>query len=179
MLEASKFGILGARGVYVLGGPEGVGAGVGTIGGVIPVLFVTVSYSGYLEQQFPTDEARRAKLRSDIVLTNAEAEAAISTMRTVIQRQETRVATARASGSEAALQEASAVGTEAVQDMASAAAGLANRTQEVMPPARRYAAPGEDPALDEQLTILQRNNADIQTIVRSTRTNPLFVPTEV
>jgi len=179
MLDAAKFGILGARGVYVLGGPEGVGAGVGTIGGVIPVLFMTVSYSGYLQNEYSTDEERRARLRSDLELTNAEAEATISTMKTVISRQESRVAEAKATGSEVALQEASVAAKDSLQDMARAETGLANRAQEIMPPARRYAPPGVDPVIETQVAMLGQNNQELQSIVQSTRTNPLFVPTGI
>jgi hypothetical protein len=174
MLDASKFGILGARGQYVLGGPSGVGVGVGTVGGFIPVIFATVSYEGHL-QKLPSDEARRAQILSDVKLTNAEAEAAIATMNTVIQRQESRVATARASGSAAEVQAATASSREIVQDIAMAKDGLEDRTREIGPPLRRYSPPGFNPEIDTEFAKLQENDKAVEEILVSTRNSSIFV----
>ena len=72
--EAALKGFLGAGGVYVFGGPP-----VGFVG-VVPIVITTGTYAGFLLQQYDTEAERRARLRSDIALANAETEAAIQTV---------------------------------------------------------------------------------------------------
>ncbi len=86
--EAALKGFLGAGGVYVFGGPP-----VGFVG-VIPIVITTGTYAGFLMQQYDTQEERRARLRSDIALANAETEAAIRTVEQVIVQDERAVAAA-------------------------------------------------------------------------------------
>ncbi len=78
--EAALKGFLGAGGVYVFGGPP-----VGFVG-VVPIVITTGTYAGFLLQQYDTEAERRARLRSDIALANAETEAAIRTVEKVIAR---------------------------------------------------------------------------------------------
>ena len=83
---AALKGFLGTGGVYVFGGPP-----VGFVG-VIPVVITTGTYAGFLMQQYDTATERRARLRSDIALANAETEAAIQTVERVIAEDERAVA---------------------------------------------------------------------------------------
>jgi hypothetical protein len=85
---AALKGFLGAGGVYVFGGPP-----VGFVG-VIPVVITTGTYAGFLMQQYDTEAERKARLRSDIALANAETEAAIQTVERVIAEDERAVAAA-------------------------------------------------------------------------------------
>jgi len=86
--EAALKGFLGGAGVYVFGGPP-----VGFVG-VIPIVITTGTYAGFLMQQYDTPAERRARLRSDIALANAETEAAIQTVERVIAEDERAVASA-------------------------------------------------------------------------------------
>ena len=86
--EAALKGFLGAGGVYVFGGPP-----VGFVG-VVPIVITTGTYAGFLLQQYDTEAERRARLRSDIALANAETEAAIRTVEKVIAEDERAVASA-------------------------------------------------------------------------------------
>ena len=86
--EAALKGFLGAGGVYVFGGPP-----VGFVG-VVPIVITTGTYAGFLLQQYDTEAERRARLRSDIALANAETEAAIRTVEKVIAEDERAVAAA-------------------------------------------------------------------------------------
>lgn len=176
MIDASRFGILGVSGQYVVGGPSGLGVGVGTIGGILPVIVVTASYEDRLEE-LPDDAARREQMLSDVRLTNQEADLAISSMNTVIERQETRVAEAKAAESPTQLQEANSEADAILAAMEEAKSGIESRKNEIARPMRRYAPPEMAPVLNQEFQRLDRKKEQVEDIIVTTRNSSLFRPT--
>ena len=169
--EAALKGFLGAGGVYVFGGPP-----VGFVG-VVPIVITTGTYAGFLLQQYDTEAERRARLRSDIALANAETEAAIQTVEKVIAQDERAVAAAPRATSPAAPAPARpepasqtapaatprafdpALLTQNTANIDVAIVGVRNR-QEELTVAANLVAP-EDAAVQQELSELDRRKEEL------------------
>lgn len=152
--EAAVAGaVAGAGGAYVVGGRGGMPAGI-LIG--IPMGIAAGTYVGFLQQQYATNEARLERLQADIDLTNAETEAAIRTMRVVLDRQRRALAEVRA--------QAAAGSPELTRQVAVAEESLANMQRAIDGAQNRQAEFGSTRALqlvDNQLTGVDSQIADL------------------
>ena len=146
----------GAGGVYIFGG-KGPATALGLVGG-IPIGIATGTYVGYLQQQYASNEARLERLRADIDQTNSETSATIATMQTVLARQTSALAAARAGGPPAGTASAS------LADMGTAIDGAEKRRVEFASTRALQLVPGEATGVDPQIAELGQRIADMQTI---------------
>lgn len=142
----------GAGGVYVFGG-KGPAPALGLIGG-IPIGIATGTYVGYLQQQYASNEARLARLRSDIDQTNAETTATIQTMRSVLDREQRQLAAGTGSGT----------AQSSLDAMHLAIAGAEKRRGEFESTRALQLVPGQQTGVDPQIAELSQRISDMQTI---------------
>lgn len=100
----------------------------------------TGTYVGYLSQQFDSDSARIARIRSDIALTQQESQAAILSMRETVARQVQAPTKTRG-------------------DIDTAAAGLGDRIRELQTAVLQYAPQSAE--LRQGLAQLQRDRREM------------------
>ena len=119
--------------------PVGLAGGftVGTVSG---------TYLGYLQHAYATNEERLGRMRADLDATNAETEAAIQTMRIVLDRQSRDLEAIRAragSSNSPELQAAVSQAESSLGDMQRAIAGASGREEEF-----EYVKVGQFPGQD-------------------------------
>ncbi len=118
---------------------------VGLVGG-FTVGTVTGTYLGYLQHAYATNEERLGRMRADLDATNAETEAAIQTMRVVLERQSRDLQAIRARAGSSNSPELQAAVTQAessLGDMRRAIAGAIGREEEF-----EYVKVGQFPGQD-------------------------------
>lgn len=173
MIDASKFGLTGIAGQYVLGDDEGLGVGVGTIGGIIPVLIITASYSSQVAKL--PENVQREKLVSDIKQTNDEAEAVIKSMKSVVRREETKFAAAKKSGSNEAAKQAAADLATNLEILENSQVALTNRGETIIPLVDEKVRRGGDAVLGAERNKFEENKQEIEVLAQATRESPALL----
>jgi len=148
--------------------PVGLAGGftIGTVSG---------TYLGYLQHAYATNEERLGRMRADLDATNAETEAAIQTMRLVLERQSRDLQTIRAQAGSANSPELEAAVSEAqssLGDMQRAIAGASGREEEF-----EYVKVGQFP--DQELDGVDSQIAELGSRISQMREIAATLATEL
>jgi uncharacterized protein YcfJ len=163
VLEGAATGaLLGGVGTALFGGDsEDVLKGA-LIGGVAGAAAGT--YVGHLQRQYASDEDRLERLRADIERTNAESEAAVRNMRTVLEQNRRQLAAARAGARDTSLPAAEAAAERDLANMQLVTAGAERRLEEFQSTRSLGLVEGQVTGVDSQISELSRRIADMRTI---------------